>query len=242
MQGASERELVNDVRQQVNGGCNVRQRMVCKIAIDITMTLLLLFLMGYQIWGDFAHERAGAGMLVFFLFHNLMNRKWYAAMFSGTYTTKRIIRLIVNLLLIADMIFLMTSGMIMSNHVFTFLDFRGHMGAARMIHIIASHWGFILMAVHIGMHWSMATGAARKKGLKLSGGETSGVVIRITATLAAVYGICAFCKRDMLTYMTGRAHFVYFDFSEPGIFYYADIVAIMTACIYFIYYAFKRLN
>ena len=35
-----------------------------KLAVDLLMTVLLLFLMGYQLWGDAAHEWAGAGMLV----------------------------------------------------------------------------------------------------------------------------------------------------------------------------------
>ena len=33
-----------------------------KIAVDALMTLALLFLMGYQFWGDAAHEWAGAGI------------------------------------------------------------------------------------------------------------------------------------------------------------------------------------
>lgn len=35
-----------------------------KLAVDILMTLTFLFLMGYQIWGESAHEWAGAFMLL----------------------------------------------------------------------------------------------------------------------------------------------------------------------------------
>ena len=44
-----------------------------KLAVDLLMTLVLLFLMGYQLWGDTAHEWAGAGMLVLFIGHHLLN-------------------------------------------------------------------------------------------------------------------------------------------------------------------------
>ena len=37
-----------------------------KGAVDVTMSVALLFLMGYQFWGDEAHEWAGAGIFVLF--------------------------------------------------------------------------------------------------------------------------------------------------------------------------------
>ena len=47
-----------------------------KMIVDGMMTLGLLFLMGYQLWGESAHEGAGAGMLLLFLAHNFLNRSW----------------------------------------------------------------------------------------------------------------------------------------------------------------------
>ena len=47
-----------------------------KMIVDGMMTLGLLFLMGYQLWGESAHEWAGAGMLLLFLAHNFLNRSW----------------------------------------------------------------------------------------------------------------------------------------------------------------------
>ena len=46
------------------------RKKTAKIIVDIAMTLALLFLMGYQFWGDVAHEWAGAGMFVLFLAHH----------------------------------------------------------------------------------------------------------------------------------------------------------------------------
>ena len=48
-----------------------------KIAVDALMTLGMLFLMGYQFWGDVAHEWAGAGMFVLFILHHALNGGWY---------------------------------------------------------------------------------------------------------------------------------------------------------------------
>ena len=68
-----------------------------KRGIDILMTALLLCLMGYQITGQLFHEWFGAGMLVLFLAHNILNIRWYASLFKGKYRLLRMIQTIVNL-------------------------------------------------------------------------------------------------------------------------------------------------
>ena len=40
-----------------------------KISTDALMALVLLFLMGYQFWGDVAHEWADAAMFILFIVH-----------------------------------------------------------------------------------------------------------------------------------------------------------------------------
>ena len=48
---------------------------------DIFMTVLLLFLMGYQFWGETAHEWAGTLMLLLFIAHHILNAGWYKNIF-----------------------------------------------------------------------------------------------------------------------------------------------------------------
>ena len=45
-----------------------------KWAVDAAMTVALLFLMGYQFWGDAAHEWAGAGIFVLFAVHHIQEQ------------------------------------------------------------------------------------------------------------------------------------------------------------------------
>ena len=60
-----------------------------KITVDALMILALLFLMGYQLWGDVAHEWAGAGMFLLFLLHHGLNAPWHESLFRGRYTPMR---------------------------------------------------------------------------------------------------------------------------------------------------------
>ena len=133
-----------------------------KLAVDLLMTLVLLFLMGYQLWGETAHDWAGAGMLVLFLVHHLLNHGWYRNLFRRKYTVMRVLISAVDLALLAVMICLMASGIIMSRHVFAFLPINGGMGTARLVHMAACYWGFVLTALHLGLHWGMMMARVRQ--------------------------------------------------------------------------------
>lgn len=55
-----------------------------------------------------------------------------------------------------------------------------------------------------------------------------------------MYGLIAFLRRDLITYMLVRTHFVFFDFSEPIPLFYLDYLAMMGTFI-FLAYSISRL-
>lgn len=214
----------------------MKPKAVLKIVVDALMTLGLLFLMGYQFWGDAAHEWAGAGMFLLFIVHHILNGNWYKSLFQGKYAPSRIFQLVVDVLVFLAMIGLMVSGVMLSNHVFAFLNIRGGMSFARLLHMAASHWGFVLMALHLGLHWGMFLGMARK-ALKLRHpSRVRKVLLPILGAGIAVYGFTVFIRRDLLTYMLLQTEFVFLDFSEPIPLFYLDYLAMMGTFIFLAYY------
>ena len=210
----------------------MRPKAVIKIAVDVFMTLALLFLMGYAFWGDVAHEWAGAGMFLLFLLHHILNGNWYKSLFKGGYTPLRVFRLIVDVLVFLAMIGLMVSGIMLSNYVFSFLNIRGGMSFARLLHMAASHWGFVLMALHLGLHWSMLLGMAGKVMKVRQTSRLRKVLLSIVGAGIAVYGLMVFIRRDLLTYMLLKTQFVFLDFSEPIPLFYLDYLAMLGAFIF----------
>lgn len=214
----------------------VKPKAILKIAVDALMTLALLFLMGYQFWGDAAHEWVGAGMFLLFIIHHILNAGWYRNLFRGKYPPARIFQLIVDLMAFFAMLGLMVSGVMLSNHVFAFLHIRGGMSFARLLHMASSYWGFVLMALHLGLHWGMVTGMAGK-ALKL---QKPSRLRRVTLPLLgagiAAYGLSVFIRRDLLTYMLVRTEFVFLDFGEPVLRFYLDYLSMMGTFIFLSYY------
>ena len=220
----------------------MKPKQIAKICVDAAMTLGLLFQMGYHLWGDTAHEWVGAGLFLLFILHHILNWRWWTGLFKGKYTAARVLQTVIDLLTLAAMVGLMASGVILSSKVFAFLHIRGHMAFARRLHMAASYWGFLLMTAHLGLHWGMLLGMARKAGKTKLSGRANLPLPAWIAALIAVYGVAAMVKRDLTTYLFLRSEFVFLDFSESKVLFYLDYLAIMGTFIFLAYYGTKLLR
>ena len=130
-----------------------------RMTIDITMTILSIILMGgnYLFPADIVHEILGVGLFVLWGVHIALNRRWYGAIFRGKYNPYRVMQTVINCCILICTIFLMISGIILSNHIFTFLNIQGGLGFARIAHLLASHWYYLFMSLHIGLHVRVIT-------------------------------------------------------------------------------------
>lgn len=216
----------------------MKKKFICKIVIDMIMTVLLLFLMARQITGDFAHEWLGAAMFVLWIAHHILNRSWYSHLFKGKYTPVRILQTVTNFAVLLSMLGLMVSGIILSREVFAFLPISGGIALARSLHVLSAFWGFVLMALHLGLHWNMILGMVRKATGPVSS-KAMRVILRIVAVLIAGYGLYAFLKNQFLSYMFLTSTFVFFDFERPVLLFFTEYIAIMGMFIFLAHYVSK---
>ena len=198
-----------------------------RIIVDCGMTLLLPLLMAYSLVGEAAHEYLGIGMFLLFIAHHILNIAWWKNLLRGKFTPIRVVGTAVNFALIIIMLALPISGIILSRHVFRFLHFGGT-SAARSVHLLASHWGLVLMSVHAGMHGSMISGMLRKSFNIRQSTKGGTWALRLTAVLLAVCGIYAFVKHKISSYLFLRTQFVFIDFSQPVALVLLDYLAIIA--------------
>lgn len=214
---------------------------IIKIAIDFIMTMLLLFLMAHMLTGQEAHEWFGTTMFVLFIIHNVLNFKWYKNLLKGRYSAFRIFQTAVNLLVLISMIGQMVSGIMMSRHVFAFLSISNGMSLARQVHMLGSYWGFILMSIHFGLHWNRIMGMM-KNAVKASPSDARKVILRVIVATIAAYGVYAFLKHDIASYLFLKTEFAFFDLEQSLILFYADYLAMMGLWVIIAYYAAKGLQ
>jgi len=210
-----------------------------RIYLDITMTILSIILMGgnYLFPADIVHEILGVGLFVLWAVHIILNRRWYAslaqasklitstnandrrsygAIFKGKYNPYRVMQTIINCCILICTIFLMISGIILSSHIFTFLNIQGGLGFARIAHLLASHWYYLFMSLHIGLHVG-----------RLFQDITAKIIPCIILALACIYGIYAFIARGVWKYLILRQQFFFFDLERGYILFALDYISII---------------
>ena len=195
-----------------------------RMTIDITMTILSIILMGgnYLFPADLVHEILGVGLFVLWALHIILNRRWYGAIFRGKYNPYRVMQTVINCCILICTIFLMISGIILSNHIFTFLNIQDGLGFARIAHLLASHWYYLFMSLHIGLHVGMI---ANK--IESSQNIARTIIFSILLALACVYGLYAFIARGVWRYLILQQQFFFFDFERGYILFALDYISII---------------
>lgn len=208
----------------------MKPKMMIKIAVDLCMTVSLIFLMTYELIGQAAHEWLGVAMFMLFILHHILNRKWIQNIFKGHYAAFRILQTVFVIGVLLTMVGSMISGIILSQTVFSFLQIHEGSFLARNVHMVCAYGGYILMSVHLGFHWGMMIGIVKKHFQKQH--KKTVWELRLAALLVAGYGAFAFIKRDIGNYMFLKHHFVFFDFEEPLILFLLDYIAVMALFVF----------
>ena len=201
-----------------------------RMVVDAAMTAALLFLMPYEMIGTLAHEVIGTLMFTLAVVHHILNRRWTAQLLRGRYTAMRAVQTAVVLLLFLCLIGSALSGVIVSRHLYVALRIRPLISLARRVHILCAYWGFVLMSLHLGLHWRAMLSAAERWFPRKTAAGT--ILLRAAAVVIVLYGYYAFVKRDVGDYLFLRSAFVFFDPSEPAARLILDYMAVMGVFVF----------
>lgn len=196
-----------------------------RIAVDSGMILLLPLLMAYSLVGETTHEYLGIGMSLLFVAHHILNVAWWKHLLCGKYTSLRILGTAIDLALVVIMLALPISGMILSRHVFRSLHLGGT-ATARIVHLLASYWGLVLMSFHAGMHGNRIMGVFQKIITTQQTSKMKTWSFRMVIVLLVICGIYAFTKNKIGSYLFLRTKFVFVDFSQPVVWSLIDYLLV----------------
>ena len=177
-----------------------------KRVLDIILIAALLLLMSMQLTKQIAHEWIGISMFVLVILHHILNRKYYTAVFKGRYTPLRVFQLTVNTLLLLTFICTPLTGMMMSTHATPFMNGWMKTSLVRVGHLALSHWSFVLMGVHLGLHFGIITSKMHSSKIRIAAAAVMSCI--------SVYGFYLFFKANIFEYMLFKVHFVFLDYSK----------------------------
>lgn len=180
-----------------------------RLIVDAGMLLLLLCLMSYQVTGEALHEWIGVCMTLTVIVHQILNRRWYAAIFKGKYNAYRGLTTLVNVLLLAAMLATAFCGMAMSEYAIPFLYWTRGVFLVRPTHLAMSHWAFLLMGLHLGLHLPVMAG-------KWKLGTRTKAALSVFGAVLGGIGFWLFGRNGMPNYLFFRVPFAFLDYEKAG--------------------------
>ena len=177
-----------------------------KHIVDILLGVGLLLLMSCQAVGEAGHEWTGIAMTVLMIIHQILNRKWIAALFKGKYTPLRIAQTCINAALLICFLLTALCGVNMSVHAVPFLGDFMRASLGRRLHLTLSHWCFVLMGLHLGLHIP-----AMLKGVKSQTLRRAAFGLSIPAAGA---GLWLFLRNSFPDYLFFRVPFAFIDYDK----------------------------
>jgi hypothetical protein len=131
----------------------MKQQTLCKLVADCLMVVGILLAMANKLTGNLAHELLGTCLMLLFIGHNVLNRRWYATIAQRWGSNRGRVDVSLTTLLLLALVILVGSSLMISRSLYGFLGIEGSL-ALRQVHTTAAYWFFILMSMHLGMHWS----------------------------------------------------------------------------------------
>ena len=180
-----------------------------RLAVDGCMLVLLLCLMAYQVTGEKLHEWTGICMTLVVIVHQILNRRWYAALFKGKYNAYRGLVTFIDLLLLAAMAATALCGMGMSEYAVPFLYWPRGADLVRPTHLAMSHWAFLLMGLHLGLHLPVMAGKWKLEA-------RAGTMLTVAGALIGGIGFFLFLRNGMPNYLFFRVPFAILDYEKAG--------------------------
>lgn len=213
-------------------------KQVIKICIDAAMFVLFLLLMEQHLIADAAHEWMGIAVFALFLLHNVLNYRWYAALFRGRYNGLRIVQTVINFLLWLFMLGCIVSSLMISGTVFSGIVIPGSRYGA-MIHMVCTAWVFVLMSLHLGLHWAQFVAAAKR--VKLNGNLRVTIVWILRAAVVAIcaVGVWVFIDRAFYEELFLLSEYKLYDYGANAFVYMSETAALSAVFVSIAYYIKK---
>ncbi len=186
------------------------KKLTVKILLDIVMCLALVLLYKAKVLTLTYHEVVGLGILVVFLIHILLNRKWVVGvgkkLFSPSTPARTKFSYWMTILLVICFIAIVVTGIFFSKILFKGL-FGPDYEAPRIwrtLHLWFSAVSLILVGIHVGLYWDTIKGFFRKY-ITLPQ-TTTKVVCYVLLAVIVVWGAISIPQTGMTNWLTGQSN------------------------------------
>jgi hypothetical protein len=131
---------------------------IIKFILNVLLAAVFLLLMDPRsFYGLSFHEWAGLIVVLFFLFHKVLNWGWIKKVTLGIFKKipgKARLNYILDILLLAGLTLIIISGLAIARTIdFSWLNIGGSHFFWRAMHLSSSMLVLVLFGIHLGLHW-----------------------------------------------------------------------------------------
>ena len=190
-----------------------------RIAVDTGLAAIFVLMMATPVTYSVAHEWLGVVLLALLIFHIFLSRHHLASALRRR-RPGDILNLILDLALLVCVLAQMASAVVLSEHVLAWAPAVEGAAWARIAHLLGAYWGFVLAAIHAGMHLRTTRIAGRLP-------NAANWTLRLIWLCALAFGCWSFVTLGYPRYMTLSLAFY---MADPGTLLPFSIL--QNACIF----------
>jgi hypothetical protein len=204
------------------------------LLLDLIMVIPLPFLMSYSLVEETAHEWLGIATILVFFLHGIFHFQWYKKIRIGIHSTLHTLFVVINSLLFLDIFLLLYTGFNLSANFFVPRFHNSFESIAPVLHLCCSHWGLVLMSIHLGLHGNLISSILKKK--------KSQKILFYIGSLISLFGIYAFLKNQFLTYLFPLSTSIFYTTNTSLLLSLGDYFSIIILFTEIGYLLFRFLN
>lgn len=212
-----------------------------RLFLDFLAVALIITCLAYWWLDNLFHEVFGTALFALVIGHNVFNRRWYGNVAKGRRDTVRIFNIFTIVCLAVAMLVMLATSLLISRDLFPFMALDGAF-ALREIHMFAGYWTLFIIAIHLGMRWTVVMNTVRATlGLTTrSTGRT--IALRAVALVIAIWGVkssldMAFGSKLMLAYSLDM-----WDFNESTLQFFVNYGSIVCLCAVVTHYGLNLIR
>lgn len=218
-----------------NTGLAPGNALLLRLVLAFVAACLLLMSLAYYLTDNIAHELIGSTMFVLVIAHNLIHRRWYAAIPRTARQARARLNLVVTLVLLAAMLALLVTSVLISNTLFGFLSLEANF-SARQVHVFAAYLVLIVVAIHLGFRWPIIMNAVRQRLRPTTPSVWRTRGLRLVALALTLQGIHSSFALDIGTRLTLEPLMDWWDFEASVAGFFLHALAVMGLYATLTYY------
>ncbi|WP_455275028.1 DUF4405 domain-containing protein [Rhizobium herbae] len=211
-----------------------------RLLLPASMAALLLLSLAYWWLDNGPHEIFGTAMFGLLAWHLYTNRRWFLKVRIGRYDARRWAVAVMHTWLAINMAVLLVTSVLISRSVLSFIQFTDNISVIEF-HWFSAYWVAMIVAVHVGSHWTrvMVTAATV---FRLSPSRIRSGVLRLVSMTFVALGAWSFAVLGVATKLMFGYCIEFWDFTASIAPFFAHWAAVVAGVAVLSHYALAGLR